>query len=133
MAETSKRQDRLILSAPLPPSLNNAYTTGRDGKRHLSAQAREYKQEVRWIMLAEGARAKCPEPPFSFYVHLRLPDKRRRDASNAVKILEDAIFGQLGHDDSLVLDLHVFKYIDRKNPGVTVEIRHTDRRLEAAL
>lgn len=44
----------------------------------------------------------------------------------------NAIFSHLGHDDSLVYDAHLFKYLDRKNPGVTVEVRHTTRALEAS-
>lgn len=132
VAEPSTRSDSLIISAPLPPTTNHLYATGKDGRRYLTAKARRYKNEVRWQMLAEGSRAKCPEPPFVLSLHLRLPDRRRADVTNRVKLIEDAIFAQLEYDDSLVLDAHLFKYIDRQNPGVTVEIRHTDRRLEAA-
>lgn len=133
MAEESRRRDRLILSAPLPPSTNHLYSTGKDGRRHLTAVARKYKQDIRWKMLAEGSRAKCPDPPFVLYLHVRLKDRRRSDVSNRCKLIEDAIFAQLGHDDSLVYDVHLYKYLDRSNPGVTVEIRHTDRKLEVAV
>ncbi len=133
MAEKSRRQDRLILSAPLPPSVNHLYRTGADGKRYMTKEGREFKKEVAKEVMVAGGSKKCPPPPFALHLHLRLPDALRRDASNLVKALEDAIFAQLGHDDSLVYDLHIWKYVDRSDPGVTVEIRHTDRKLEVAV
>ena len=123
--------DRLIVSAPLPPSSNNIYATGSDGKRHLTEKAKEYRKEIGWAMLDKGKH--CPKPPFALHIHLRLPDRRRRDASNAVKLLEDSVFSGLPYDDSQVFDLHVWKYHAPNNPGVTLELRHTDRLLEAAV
>ena len=123
--------DRLIISGPLPPSSNNIYATGKTGKRYLTKTAEKYREKLQKSMMMGGAKKECPEPPFSLHLHLRLPDRRRRDASNAVKLLEDSIFSFLGYDDSLVYDLHVWKYKDKANPGVTVEVRHCSRKLEA--
>lgn len=124
--------DRLVVSGPLPPSTNNLYYTGKDGRRHLSKKAKDYKTRLQTTMGASGAKKLCPEPPFALHLHLRYRDRRKRDASNAVKLIEDSIFQYLGYDDSLVHDLHVWKYIDRENPGVTVELRHCSRELEAS-
>jgi hypothetical protein len=82
--------------------------------------------------MSENAKARCPEPPFSMHLHLRMPDKRRRDSTNFGKLIDDAIFEYLGYDDSLIYDSHQWKYIDRENPGVTVELRHCSRELEAS-
>ena len=125
------RQDRLIVSAPLPPSSNGIYANAASG-RALTKEAREYKEEVGKILVTQWAKKRCPEPPFAFYLHLRLPNGKRTDADGRVKLLQDALFEHLGHDDSLVYDLHVFKYLAPDNPGVTLELRHTDRALEAA-
>ncbi len=120
----------MIISVPLPPSTNHLYRSSANGKRHLTKEARAYKKEVQKEMMVNGVKGKCPEPPFSLHLHVRFPDRRRRDASNAVKVLEDAVFEYLGYDDSLVLDLHVWKFIDREDPGVTVEVRHSSRKLD---
>lgn len=133
VAESSRRPDRLVISAPLPPSSNHIYANNARGGRVLTKEAREYKHEVEQVMMTQRAKKRCPEPPFVLSLHLRLPDARRADASNRCKVLEDAIFEQLGYDDSLVYDVHLFKYVAPNDPGVTVEIRHTDRRLEAAV
>ena len=122
--------EKLFISGPLPPSLNNAYYTGRDGRRHLTKEAKTYKENIAETLMVNNARSMCPEPPFSVHLHLRFKDKRRTDVSNRVKILEDAVFGYLGHDDSLVYDLHIWRYIDRSKPGMSMEIRHCSRDLE---
>ena len=58
MAEKSRRADRLVFSAPLPPSVNHAYRTGKDGKRYLTKEARAYKKDIGKIINATlGAKA----------------------------------------------------------------------------
>lgn len=42
----------------------------------------------------------------------------------------NAVFEHIGYDDSLVYDSHQWKYIDREEPGMTVEVRHCNRKLE---
>ncbi len=131
-AEKSRRLDSLILSAPLPPSTNHLYANASSGRR-LTQEGRAYKKDVGVRLMLSGARKSCPGPPFCLSMHFRLPDKRRRDLTNLAKALEDAVFGHLGYDDSLVYEMTMTKSIDRSNPGVTVEIRHTDRKLEGAV
>ncbi len=125
--------DRLVVSGPLPPSSNSIYyTDSKTNTRHLTRRAREYRENLQEEMMVGGAKKRCPEPPFSLHYHFRLPDRRRRDLTNLEKLLEDSIFQFLGHDDSLVYDSHKWKYINRENPGVTVELRHCSRELEAS-
>lgn len=123
-------RERLVVSGPLPPSSNSLYPTGRDGKRHLSAKGKAYKEKIQKRLMVDKALDRCPDPPFSLHLHLRFPDARRRDCTNQIKLLEDSIFQYLGFDDSLIYDVHIWKYIDRADPGMTVEIRHCSRRLE---
>lgn len=49
--------------------------------------------------------------------------KRAMDASNAIKLLEDAIAKGLGVDDSRFLPCVEELTIGNKNPGVTVEVQ----------
>lgn len=121
---------KLVVSGPLPPSTNNLYYTGKDGKRHLTKTAKDYKTNLQKVLMANGAKSLAPDPPYSLHLHLRFKDRRRRDTSNQIKLIEDAIFGHLGKDDSLVNDLHVWRYIDKTSPGITVEVKHSSRSLE---
>jgi Holliday junction resolvase RusA-like endonuclease len=113
----------------MPPSTNQLYYTGKDGKRHLSKEGREYKKEVGKLMMVGGVKKKCPLPPFSLYIHVRFRDWRRQDISNRIKLLEDAVLGYLNYDDKMVYDLIVYKYISKNDPGVVVELRNTTRDL----
>lgn len=123
-------EKRLIVVGALPPSSNNIYFTGSDGKRYLTKIAKAYRREIQATLMVAGAKELCPEPPFYVQLHLRFPDKRRRDLSNQIKLLEDSVFKWLGYDDSLVYSMTLHKYLDRQYPGVVMEIRNTTRKLE---
>lgn len=120
------------MELPLPPSTNNLYYTGTDGKRHLTTEAREYKKKVYEEVekLVCVLHRKVPPPPFSVHMHIRFPDQRKADLSNRIKVVEDAIFGALGYDDRHVHDLHLWRYVCREDPGVAVEVRHSERGIE---
>lgn len=120
--------DRAIFTLPLPPSLNQMYRVGVDSKPHLIKEAREYRKMVAEVLFEK--EVKCPEPPFDVGIHFRFPSMRRRDISNQVKLLEDSIFKHFNHDDTHVHALHLWKYLDRREPGVTVEIRHSTRNID---
>lgn len=124
--------ERLVVSGPLPPSSNTLYPTGRDGKRHLSAKGKAYRKSIQERLMVDKAQDRCPDPPFSVHLHVRFPDARRRDVANFEKLFIDSVFDYLEYDDCLIYDSHQWKYIDRADPGMTVEIRHCSRKLEVA-
>lgn len=100
----------LTLTAPIPPSLNNAYTNGRGhGRRVLTKQGRDYKGTIAQLLLTRA------EPLNGFELAIGRPERRvglsfrlyfrtrqRRDISNCVKLIEDALAEQLGFDDCAV-------------------------------
>lgn len=96
----------IALTTPLPPSLNNCYTNGRGhGRRVLTQQGRTYKAEITKLLLGRqplpaGARV-------GLSLRLWFKTKQRRDISNCVKLLEDALAEALGFDDCNVDRLHV--------------------------
>jgi crossover junction endodeoxyribonuclease RusA len=93
---------RLTLTLPHPPSTNNLYATV-NGRRVLSSKGRQYHAEVARIvdrhMEGEGfGRARI-----AYHVTVFHPDNRRRDLSNLVKAMEDALTkAGVWHDDSQV-------------------------------
>lgn len=125
MSETG----RFTIALPMPPTTNNIYTTGSDGKRYLTKEARAYRKEVEQQLMIVDARKRCPKPPFSFYLHVRFDSWRKQDLTNRIKFIEDTVFKYLGYDDRHVYDAAQFKYIAKGDPGVVVEIRHTTRNL----
>jgi Holliday junction resolvase RusA-like endonuclease len=100
----------LTLTVPVPPSLNNAYTNGRGhGRRVLTSEGRDFKDMVAQLLLCRAEPAhgfelaiNQPKPRIALSVRLWFPTKRRRDITNCVKLLEDALAETLGFDDCAV-------------------------------
>lgn len=51
-----------------------------------------------------------------------VPDRRRRDASNILKNVEDALSKVVYNDDTQVVDTRCVKRLDRKNPRTIVHV-----------
>lgn len=100
----------LTLTVPIPPSLNNAYTNGRGhGRRVLTGEGRDYKDAVASILLykaqpSNGFETAIGRPGARIGLTFRLwfPTRRRRDISNCVKLIEDALAETIGFDDCAV-------------------------------
>lgn len=126
-----------VLGDPVPW----ARADTRGSQRFTPAKQRAYMDAVRWEALRamRAARAKKLENAVVLEVTAtwswpatiprRYRDERgadlkatRPDASNIVKLVEDALNGIAFTDDARISDLHVFKrYGD--TPGVTVTVR----------
>lgn len=91
-----------------PVSLNNAYTNGRRGGREITQGASVWKEHVRTATQAALYQLSAAElghlldPAHRLNLSLRYafpPPQHRRDASNLIKLAEDAICGAVGIDD----------------------------------
>lgn len=116
---------KLSLAVPVPPSLNNAYTNGRGhGRRVLTAEGRDYKARVAGQVLNTSSLGWATGRP-ALTMRLYFPNRQRRDITNCVKLLEDALSEALGFDDCRVDRLLVERAgIDPVNPRceVTLEV-----------
>lgn len=129
--DTRPRADPLAVTVPFPPSVNNAYAnvTTRSGvsKRVKTERASEFVkavcEHVRWYLLAVNRRP--PAPPYRLTLHLYPPlDGRKHDASNLVKLPEDALMAAIKQDDDDVLEVHVFKHAKDRQPRAEVTLEH---------
>ncbi len=115
--------DRLQLTLPIPPSINHQYATVK-GRRVLSAEGRSYKQLVGQHILM--ALARNPERDrlrtlfkshnliLSMWFYFRTA--LRRDLDSGLKIAQDGICEALELNDNRVVEIHLYKRIDRKDP-----------------
>jgi crossover junction endodeoxyribonuclease RusA len=106
------------LTLPPPISANRYWRTYRN-RVTVSAEAKTYKTAVGWI-----ARAAIDEPlTGDVAVTLRVYRKAKRgDLDNYNKVLLDSLSGIAYTDDSQVTELHTYRYDDKHNPRVEVEI-----------
>ena len=125
----------LEFEVAIPPSVNNLYInrTYRDKKtgkpitrRILSKEARTYKAAVGWEAKGEAMQAgwEYGGGRISMRLDLVFRDHRRRDITNCIKIVEDAVAEALGFDDRVVDAFLVRRTgVDKNLPRARVSIQ----------
>lgn len=106
----------------LPPSANTYWRYGPNGV-HVSQAAQDYKAGVKWKALHQGMAPMGGE--LALYVNV-YRQRKAGDLDNFAKVLGDALNGVAWHDDSQVVELHMWRHDDPKNPRVEVEIRRVN-------
>lgn len=98
------------LALPWPPTSNNLYPTGTDGKRHPSRQATAFRDTASTIVRVEMMRQRFTALAGPVFVSILLipPDGRPFDIDNRCKALIDALeAGGLFANDAQVQHLEV--------------------------
>ena len=123
----SVASDKLSVCLPIPPSINHQYATV-NGRRILSAAGRRYKADVGYQVLLALSQSGCREAvlatfrshylSLSMRFHFRSP--LRRDVDGGVKITQDAVLEALGLNDNRIVELHLFKSLEGKDPHVDI-------------
>lgn len=112
-------------------SLNHAYRSFIDWKtrrvrRALTSEGKAFKDEVMGVVMA--ARVKAPAGRFTLSLHFHgnwdtlAGRPRRRDLSNHVKLLEDAICEALGVDDCWIRRVEIEATHAPHNPHIEVTL-----------
>lgn len=113
---------RLRFTLPLPPSVNSIYYNTRGGGRRLTAKAENYIRDARALVNLAVEEQRWKIPLKSTWLNLELvfyfPDRRRRDASNCLKLFLDAIEGKVYMDDMYALPKILTVEYDKLNPRV---------------
>ena len=97
----------MTLTLPWPPSVNHYWRTWR-GRMLISRQGRAYREQVGAIVRAAGITPLAG--PLAVHIELYPPDRRKRDADNLLKAVNDSLqHGEAFHDDSQIVWLLVEK------------------------
>jgi Holliday junction resolvase RusA-like endonuclease len=104
---------------PLPPSANTYWRYTSNGV-YVSEAAENYKAGVK--LRATLQRMTPFGGEVAMYVHVYRA-QRRGDLDNFAKVLGDALNGVTYHDDSQVIELHMWRHDDKGNPRCEVEVR----------
>jgi hypothetical protein len=101
----------------LPPSTNHAYTADMYGKRTLTVEGKKFKRETKAIVAGKNARIIVgikPNKPYLIVARFFFKELENRgwakgktdnryktlDATNRIKLLEDALGESIGVNDS---------------------------------
>lgn len=99
-----------------------------NGRRVLKPAAQQYRHLVS-IIAANGVQRFGGVPcPFSIWVTVYPPDRRKRDLDNLLKVLQDAITDGLRVDDSHINSVAIRR--DEPFPSGRVEVVFTEVSLE---
>ncbi len=118
-----------ILGPPVPLARGRAYLDDEQKvKVRSAAKSRAYAKKIKAHVLATLPASWPLASRFALDLRVYWPDAKRRDLSNVLKGLEDALNGIVWADDSQIDDLRVVGKIDREAPRlvaavVTVEDR----------
>jgi crossover junction endodeoxyribonuclease RusA len=108
----------ISFTLPLPPSANRYWR--RAGKHlYISQEARAYKRDA-----AITARLASVKPlDGNLAVSLRIYRQRKAgDLDNKIKVCLDALNGIAYHDDNQIVEIHAYRYDDKANPRVEIDI-----------
>lgn len=115
-------QKTVSFTLPLPPSSNRYWRTvvTKKGKAliFVSEEATRYKAQVARL-------SGCPTLIRSeVAVTLRVfRAQRSGDLDNKLKVLFDSLQGVIYANDSQIVEIHAFRFEDKKNPRVEVEVK----------
>lgn len=93
----------LVFSFDLPPSLNRLYRYGKNGV-YMTDAGRNYKEYV--VLTAYSQEAAVMEGALAVTLEFH---GSTGDIDNYTKVLFDSLNGVAWHDDSQVMELHIYK------------------------
>lgn len=119
----------LILTLPVPPSINHQYATV-NGRRVLSRAGRDFKalvlDEVENWQDREGVSNETLAQFGCHFLSLTITfyftSALRRDLDGGLKIAQDAICEALGVNDNLVVEIKLYKRVDRQHPRIELHL-----------
>ncbi len=112
------------MTLPVPPSINQQYATV-NGRRVLSATGRRYKRTIGELFLATRAVSSskwhaffhaAQERYLTLTIHFYFPTLLRRDIDGGLKIAQDALCEAMNLNDNRIIEIHLYKALDRDNP-----------------
>ena len=106
-----------ILFNTEPISLNSMYR----GRRYLNQRGKAAKLGME-LECRNQYKAEMRTDDVCVNVIFYFKDNHRRDIDSHLKALLDSMTGIVYEDDSQVNELHVYKYVDKKNPRVEVSV-----------
>ena len=106
------------LTLPEPPSINHYWRVAR-GITHLSIDGRRWKTAA--CEIARKAGLVVLDGPVAVSITW-YRSRRSGDLDNRIKVVLDVLRGLAYHDDKQVVELHAWRYEDKKAPRVEVEI-----------
>jgi len=105
----------IVLNLPYPPSVNHMYINAH-GRRFPNKKALDYKSQVADYVV-EYKVPKLGDAKLSLTIWVYPPDKRKRDISNIIKIVEDSLQDAGVYDNDFNIDILIVQRGEIKKGG----------------
>jgi Holliday junction resolvase RusA-like endonuclease len=112
-------KEMISLTLPYPPSVNNLFANANNGRRIKTERYLDYIADVEHICLVQRVRPIAGEIIFTLRA---FRPRKSGDLDNLPKAILDSLKGSAFHDDKQIVELHAFRFEDKSNPRVEVEI-----------
>lgn len=130
--ERLRKGKQLKFSLDIPPSVNKLWIIKRDGKRALTAHARQYMSNIRAysMLIVDESSWKITSRDEWVYMDLvfYFPDRIIRDSHNCIKVLMDGLEGVVFENDYALMPRIQAVELDEFNPRVVVTLSHQTKR-----
>jgi len=116
----------IILTLPLPPSVNNYYGVTAPAAhrviKYIKPAGKKYMEDVNNYIRTNGFNIQA-NIPLKVEVLINFPTNHKTDLDNRMKCLLDSLTkAEVWEDDSLIDDLHIVRGVTSKPGGVIVKI-----------
>lgn len=122
--------ERISLNFPGQPiSKDNTRARARNGHYYLPMKYRVFEREKQFQFMAQKHKIKAPLPldgELEIIMRFYYKDKRFGDLGNAEKSICDALNKYLYADDKQIVAIHKYRYIDRENPRIEMNVEFWD-------
>lgn len=112
-----------------PLSTGHLYKVACRGKFptvYMTADGKKLKESYQWQAKSQYRRQKPLQRELEVWITLYFGTKRKSDWDNFHKISMDALSGIVWVDDVQIIESHVSKRYDKKNPRIEVEVREIE-------
>lgn len=114
-----RRAAQIKLTLPLPPSANRLWRMDKRGFMRKSQEARDYYELAGLEAIRQGATIRSCDVAVTLKVYRA---RKSGDLDNRIKPLLDALQGVVYYDDKQVVEIHAFRFDDKKNPRIEITI-----------
>lgn len=98
----------IVLTLPLPPTINHYYGQGRNGKRFIKPAGIEFRKAVSDVVAAAGH--KKLEGRVCLFAAIYPATRAKQDLDNRAKAMQDALTeAGVWKDDSQIDELHLIR------------------------
>lgn len=112
-----RRTPIIQIELPYPPSANRYWRKTQTGRVYIGEDAKVYRKTVFALTIREPRLKGDVAIALKFY-----RPRKSGDLDNRIKVLFDALQINCIEDDSQVVEIHAYRFEDKKNPRVWVEI-----------